>query len=74
MRFQLSTNDREDFYMAFHGRDFYRVLWEFDEDVLRAKIKYDESLTDEQTELLEKVRDELREIMDDHGVDFSHIS
>lgn len=74
MRFKLETNDRDDFYLAFHGKDFYFTLWEFDQDVLRKKIKYDESLTEEQTAMLEKVRDELYEIMNEHGIDFEHIS
>ena len=74
MRFKLETNNREDFYMAFHGKDFYFTLWVFDQDVLRKKIKYDESLTEEQTAMLEKVRDELYEIMAERGVDFDHVS
>jgi hypothetical protein len=36
--------------MAFHGNDFYFTLWEFDQDVLRQKIKYDENLTEETIE------------------------
>ena len=74
MRYQISTNDREDFYLAFHGKDFYFTLWEFDQDVLRKKIKYDESLTQEQLDIVEKIRDELYEVMSEHGVDFDHVS
>jgi hypothetical protein len=74
MRFQLSTNDREDFYMAFHGKDFYYALWELDQDVLRHKIKYDENLTEEQLAIYQEVRDKLYEIMSEHGIDFEHIS
>jgi hypothetical protein len=74
MRYQISTNDREDFYLAFHGKDFYFTLWEFDQDVLRKKIKYDESLTEEQTAIYQEIRDKLYEIMDEHGIDFNHVS
>jgi hypothetical protein len=74
MRFQISTNDREDFYLAFHGKDFYYALWELDQDVLRKKIKYGEDLTDEQLEVYQKIRDDLYEIMSEHGVDFDHVS
>jgi len=74
MRYQISTNDKQDFYMAFHGSDFYFTLWEFDQDVLRKKIKYGENLSKKQIDILEKVRDELYEIMSEHGVDFNHIS
>ena len=74
MRFQISTNDREDFYLAFHGKDFYFTLWEFDQDVLRKKIKYDESLTEEQTAIYQEIRDKLYEIMDEHGIDFNSVS
>ena len=73
MRFKLETNDRQDFYLAFHGNDFYYCLWDIDQS-LRSKIKYNETLTDEQIKVLQEVRDELGETMSEHGVDFEHIS
>ena len=74
MKYQISTNDKDDFYLAFHGADFYFTLWEFDQNVLREKIKYGQNYTDKEIELLEKIRDELYEIMSEHGIDFEHIS
>ncbi len=73
MRYQISTNDKQDFYMAFHGSDFYFSLWDLDQ-YLRNQCKHNPNLlAGEQLDAIEKVRDELREIMSEHGVDFNHI-
>ena len=74
MRYSIQTNDKQEFYLAFHGNDFYYCLWNFDNDVLRNYLKYDDSLTSEQIEIVEKIRDRLYEIMSEHNVDFEHIS
>ena len=74
MKYQLSTNDREDFYMAFHGKDFYFTLWDLDNDVLRQNIKYNEKLSKKELAVYEKIRDDLRDLMSEHGIDFEHVS
>jgi len=62
-----------DLYCAYHGMDFYFVLWGLDQQHLRAKIKYDENLSDKEIETLENVRDKLYELMGEYGVDFDHV-
>lgn len=65
----------KNFWMAFHGSDLYFTLWDFDNDVLRNHIKYNpDNLSGKQLDLLEKIRDELYEIMSSHGVDFNSVS
>ena len=71
--YKIETSDKQDYYMAFHGSDFYYTLWDLDQS-LRSKIKYNEKLTDEQIKVLQDLRDELGELMYEHGVDFEHIS
>jgi len=73
MKYKLETNDKQKFYMAFHGEDSYFALWDLDQD-LRSKIKYGEQYTEEQKEAFQLVRDNLTDIMDGHGVDFEHVS
>ena len=73
MKFKLETNDKQDFYMAFHGSDFYFTLWDLDQS-LRSKIKYNDKLTDEQIKVLQDFRDELSELMYEHGVNFDNVS
>ena len=73
MKFKLETNDKQDFYMAFHGADFYFTLWDLDQS-LRSKIKYNDKLTAEQIKVLQDLRDELSELMYEHGVNFDNVS
>ena len=61
-----------DIYMAYHGDDFYFVLWDLDNDYFRKKIKYGD-LSDKEYELLQEGRDMLRRLMEEHGVDFDRV-
>ncbi len=73
MRYQLETNDKQDFYMALHGSDFYFSLWDIDQ-YLRNQSKYNpDNLSGKQLDAVDKVREELHEIMSEHGVDFNQI-
>ena len=59
--------------MAFHGSDCYFSLWDIDQ-YMRNHCKYNPSkLTGDQLDAIQKVRDELREIMSEHGVDFNQV-
>jgi hypothetical protein len=72
--YTLQTKDEEDFYLAYHGKDFYWVLWDFAQDVLRHHLKHNpEDLTGEQLDIVEKISDRFYEIMNEHGVDFDHV-
>ena len=68
LEFNLPDN-QSDFNLAINGTKYYSVLWEIDQH-LRAKIKYDEDLTNEQHDVYQAVRDQLREYMSESGVTF----
>jgi len=62
-----------DFYMAYHGDDFYSILWNLDQ-YLRNQIKYhSDDLGEEKEVALQSVRDKIYELMENHGVDFNHV-
>jgi len=72
-KYKIETNDTQDFYMAFHGSDLYFTCWDLDQ-YLRDKIKYGADQENLDIDTLQHCRDKLRELMDEHGVDFEHIS
>lgn len=72
MEYKIETDDRQDFYMAFHGADFYFTLWDLDQS-LRSKIKHNDKLTNKQIKVLQELRDELNELMYEHGVSFDAV-
>ena len=55
-----------DLYMAYYGREMYLTLWNFDQ-YLREQIKYHDR------EELWEIRDKLRELMEDYGIDFNRV-
>lgn len=64
------NEDRSDFELAVNAHKWYAVAWEIDQH-LRTKTKY--ASDDDSTEVVEalyKLRDELREIMNNNGVTF----
>ena len=61
-----------DMYCAYHGMDFYFVLWDLDQHWLRSKIKYGD-LKKNQYEILQETRDELYRLMNEQGVDLDHV-
>jgi hypothetical protein len=63
-------DDREDFELATNGYKYYGVLWEFDQH-LRAKIKYDEKLSEEVHDTYQEIREKLREYMNDSNLSFN---
>jgi len=67
MEFKL-PEERNQFYMAADGEDYYSVLWEYSQYFFSlAKCR---DLTDEEISL----RDKLYEFMDDFHVDLNKIS
>lgn len=64
-------DDQPEFDLANKGSDYYSVLWEMDQ-WLRSQIKYNDSLTNEQYEVYEKCREQLREFMNDNEVTFNN--
>jgi len=57
LKFNL-PDDQDDFRFAVEGTKWYLVVHTFDQ-YLRSRIKYNDNLSDEEYELLEKVREEL---------------
>jgi hypothetical protein len=70
LEFNLPDDDSE-FNLANKGGKYYCALWEMDQ-WLRSKIKYDDTLTDEQHSTYQKCRDQLRECMFDNDVSFNN--
>jgi len=68
LEFNLPDDDSE-FTFATKGSKYYVALWDIDQ-WLRARIKYDDTVTGEQYEAYEKTREELRDIMSSRGVSF----
>jgi hypothetical protein len=67
-------DDQEEHTVAVHAKDLYLSLWDLDQ-WLRGRIKYPEQNTFESPEdALEKTREQLREIMTDHGVNLEMMS
>lgn len=63
----------DDLYMAYHGNDFYFVLWELDQ-YLRDQIKYNpDKRKTKELDALEDTRCRLYDLMEDNGVDFNHV-
>lgn len=68
LEFNLPDDDSE-FTFATKGSKYYVALWDIDQ-WLRARMKYDDTVTGEQYEAYEKTREELRDIMSSRGVSF----
>ena len=63
----------DDLYMAYHGDDFYFVLWDLNKH-LRTITKYNpDNLSSRQVDTAEKIRDKLYELMQEHDVDWEHV-
>ena len=52
--------------------DMAIVLWDMDQ-YLRSQIKYNDNLTSEAYDVLEKTREQLREFMNQHNVDLDEL-
>jgi hypothetical protein len=69
--YTLQTTDKDTHLLWSHGGDFYFSLWDLDE-WLREQVKYGE-VTDSEEEAFEIVRDKIREIMNNHGVNLEMV-
>ena len=66
MRYKLETNDKHDFTLAFHGSDLYLSIYDMDK-WLRNEIKHG-NISSEKKDALQAARDELHNILSEHGV------
>lgn len=57
---------------AVKALDMSLVIWDIDQ-YLRGKIKYDETITEEAHDALDKARDELYTIMNRHKIDIDEL-
>jgi len=64
--------DQDDFTAASHGMDYALVCWDMDQK-LRGWLKYGQNF-DSADDALEECREQLREIMYEHGVTLDMIS
>jgi hypothetical protein len=61
--------ERIEFDLAVNGGYWSFVAWKLDQE-LRGKIKYSESITEEQREIYQEVRDRIRGFMNDYGLNW----
>ena len=59
--------DREEMESALNGSKWKMLVWDLDQH-LRAEMKYNESITGEVYEALEKVRNKLHELKSESGL------
>ena len=62
-------DEHQEYAVANKGFDLSMIIWDLDQ-WLRSELKYRESLTQEQGDVYEAVREQLREIMSEHGLTF----
>jgi hypothetical protein len=72
-KYKIETNDKQEYYQAFHGSDFCFACHDLDQD-LRNKIKYGAEQENLDIDTLQYCRNKLRECLDNNGVDLEHVS
>ena len=61
--------EQVEFNLAVNGNKWSFVAWKIDQE-LRSKIKYSESITEEQRDTYQEVRNLINEYMNEQGVDW----
>ena len=61
--------EQVEFNLAVNGNKWSFVAWKIDQE-LRSKIKYSESITKEQRDIYQEVRNLINEYMNEQGVDW----
>ena len=65
--------DQEDFALATNALNFWRVLWELDQE-LRSKTKYaPDTLSPDKYDAYQEIREKLRDLMSESGVTFDMV-
>lgn len=70
--YTLQTTDKDTHLLWLHGVDFYFSLWDLDQ-WLREQTKYVVGLSQDTYDAYETVRDKIREIMNNHGVNLEMV-
>jgi hypothetical protein len=71
LKFNL-PEDQPEFNNALKGGDWKHVCWQMDQ-YLRGRVKYDESLSEEQLRVYEGIREELYGFMNENKVDLYEV-
>jgi len=61
--------EQVEFNLAINGGNWSFVAWKLDQE-LRGKIKYSETITEEQREIYQEVRDRIHGFMNEYGLDW----
>ncbi len=61
--------EQVEFNLAINASNWSHVVWKLDQD-LRGRIKYSESITEEQRDIYQEVRDMIQGFMDEQNVDW----
>lgn len=62
-------DDKHDFELAINGAKWYVLAWEFDQ-YLRTRMKYEDSISDDEYKAVEAAREKLRDLMYESGLNF----
>jgi hypothetical protein len=68
LKFNL-PEEQPEFDLAVNGNKWSFVAWKIDQE-LRSKIKYSESITEEQRDIYQEVRNSINEYMIEQGLDW----
>lgn len=69
----LDPDEKFEFKTAVKSTEMAIALREFSEHVLRQMRKYDDTLTTEQREMVEKIEEEFHRVLADNGVNLDDI-
>jgi hypothetical protein len=67
MKATLEFDEEDDLRTALDGYKWKLVVWDLDQE-MRRLLKYDETLTGDQYDIVEKLREKLHEIKNDYGL------
>jgi len=64
---EFNDDEKDDLQDALDGYKWKLVAWDLNQK-LRAYMKYDETITEEQYEIVEKIKKDLFELLDDYNL------
>jgi hypothetical protein len=67
MKATITFDEEDDLRTALDGYKWKLVVWDLNQK-LRAYMRYDESLTEDQDEIVEKIRGDLHELLNDYNL------
>lgn len=66
-----SVEEQDEAKDALNGYKWKLAVWDIDQH-LRSELKYNDNIKDEVYDALEKVRDEIRDILQGYGIQLDH--